>query len=289
MALGVECLLCDDAPRAHGDGLAPRQAINAERKELQSDMTEGADALLGRAGAPRRRAADRLEPAGPGWHAGVVGLVASRLKDRLNRPVIAFAPADERGEETARLGALGAGLPRARCAGRAGRAAPGLILRFGGHAMAAGCRCAPIASPSSPRRSTPRRGRASARASTCRSSERRRARPDEFRVELAEQLAAHGPFGQAFPEPLFDGVFDVARWWPMKERHLRLGRARRRRRAAAARRALQRVQGQASARRAFGSRTTWRSTSGTARGGCSSSCAPRAGVAAAARRSWSGR
>src|SRR6185437_9624736 len=91
MRLGVECLLTDDVERARH--LAERlDGINRERRELQAGMVAEAEVMA--AGL------DHIEAVGvalyePSWHAGVVGLVASKLKERLHRPVIAFAPASE--------------------------------------------------------------------------------------------------------------------------------------------------------------------------------------------------
>jgi single-stranded-DNA-specific exonuclease len=222
MALGVECLLCDDARRAQE--MATRlDAINAERKEVQSDMTEGADALLG---ALQRRVGELpigVSLVDRAWHAGVVGLVASRLKDKLNRPVIAFAPADERGEELRGSARSVAGFHVRDALAELDAQHPGLIVRFGGHAMAAGLtlRADRFADFAEAFDRAARRALGSS-IDTQELWSDGELGPSDFRIELAEQLVAYGPYGQAFPEPLFDGVFDVARWWPMKDRHLRL-------------------------------------------------------------------
>lgn len=116
MGLGIECLLTDEAGRARE--LAERlHEINAERRDLQAAMVEQGEALVQQV---LDRRGDAALPWGlvlyePGWHAGVVGLVASRLKERLHRPVIAFAPAGEDATgELKELGALDTWIPPAR-------------------------------------------------------------------------------------------------------------------------------------------------------------------------------
>jgi single-stranded-DNA-specific exonuclease len=220
MQLGVECLLTDDAAQArHYAGRL--DAINRERRELQASMVAEAEAMT--AGL---RDIDAVGVAlyEPSWHAGVVGLVASKLKERLHRPVISFAPASE--DDTENLRGSGRSIPgfhlRDALAMIDARQ-PGLIERFGGHAMAAGLslRAADF----------PRFAAAfDAVARELIAPERLQAAlytdgelpAGSLSLELARQLRAAGPWGQAFPEPLFDNVFDCAGWKPMGEGHWRL-------------------------------------------------------------------
>ena len=224
MTLGIECLLTDDPGRALD--LADRlSAINAERRELQDGMTAQAQAEVEK--WISARGADAL-PHGvvlfdPDWHHGVVGLVASRLKESLHRPVIACAPADPR---TGEIKASGRSIPGfhlrdalaevdARC--------PGLIARFGGHAMAAGLSLN------------------LADLDTFRAAfdavARSRLEPEmldavlltdgeldasDFTLDLAQLLRYAGPWGQVFPEPVFEGEFTVESWRVVGERHLKL-------------------------------------------------------------------
>jgi single-stranded-DNA-specific exonuclease len=160
----------------------------------------------------------------PSWHAGVVGLVASKLKERLHRPVIAFAPASEDDSEHLRGSARsipGFHIRDALAAIDARQ--PGLIERFGGHAMAAGL--------SLKADDYPRFAAAfDAVARELIEPERLQALlytdgelpPGTATLALARQLRAAGPWGQAFPEPLFDNLFECASWKLMGERHLRL-------------------------------------------------------------------
>jgi single-stranded-DNA-specific exonuclease len=220
MRLGVECLLTDDVDQArrHAGQL---DAINRERRELQASMVAEAEVMVAGLGRVDAVGVALFEPS---WHAGVVGLVASKLKERLHRPVIAFAPASE--DDTENLRGSCRSIPgfhvRDALAAIDARQ-PGLIERFGGHAMAAGL--------SLKARDYPRFAAAfDAVARELIEPERLQAvlytdgelPPGAATLGLARQLRAAGPWGQAFPEPLFDNLFDCAGWKVMGERHLRL-------------------------------------------------------------------
>lgn len=224
MALGIECLLADDpvAAQAHADQLS---TINAERRELQDSMVEQAEAVVARWIASQGQAA---LPMGltlfeDCWHPGVVGLVASKLKDRLHRPVIACAPAVEGSDEV-------------RCSARSIRGVhvrdmlaemdarcPGLIIRFGGHAMAAGL--------SLDRSDVPRfaeafdsvvRKRAAAELFETVVLTDGALESGDFNLELATELRYAGPWGQGFSEPLFDNTFELHSWRLVGAKHWRM-------------------------------------------------------------------
>jgi single-stranded-DNA-specific exonuclease len=220
MRLGVACLLADDPAQArrYAEQLS---AINHERRELQAAMVAEAEAMV--AGAAHTEAVG-VALFDPAWHAGVVGLVASRLKERLHRPVIAFAPASEGQPHELRGSARSIPGFHVRDALAAIDARhPGLIARFGGHAMAAGLS---LAAADYPRFAAA--FDAFARESL--GEEHLQAvlytdgelPPGAATLELARQLRFAGPWGQAFPEPVFDNAFECASWRPMGERHLRL-------------------------------------------------------------------
>jgi single-stranded-DNA-specific exonuclease len=186
-------------------------------------MVDGADAMIG---ALLRRVGELpigLSLLDRAWHAGVVGLVASRLKERLNRPVIAFAPGDDAGAELRGSARSVPGFHIRDALAAIDAQHPGLIVRFGGHAMAAGLTLAPadFARFAQAFDQQARRVLGDAIEAPTLLSDGELG-PDDFNFDLAEQLASSGPWGQGFPEPLFDGVFEVQRWWPMKEKHLRL-------------------------------------------------------------------
>lgn len=224
IGIGIECLLADDAGIART--LADRlSALNAERRELQADMTARAETLVEKWISQH---GEEALPYGvvlfePDWHQGVVGLVASRLKDSLNRPVVACAPVAAGGDELRGSGRSIAGFHLRDALAEVDALAPGLLGRFGGHAMAAGLSL--------------RRGDVGAFAAAFDDVARRRIAPEqldatlltdgelapaELTLDLARQLRNAGPWGQGFPEPLFDGEFAVLQSRTLGESGLRL-------------------------------------------------------------------
>lgn len=220
MGLGIECLLADDAAAARS--LALRlDGLNRERREIEDQMKLDAHAIL--AAMPAR--ADGPELAGcclfdPGWHQGVIGILASRIKDRLHRPVIAFAPAG--GDEIKGSARSIPGVHIRDVLSDMATAHPDLLNRFGGHAMAAGL---------SLRRDQLPRFAQLFDATVARLLEGLELdqvvhsdgelSSGELRMEVAEMLQQGGPWGQNFPEPLFDGEFEVAQCRIVGERHLK--------------------------------------------------------------------
>lgn len=221
MRVGIDCLLADDPLRAR-DLAEKLSTINSERRELQATMVEQAEHAVG---AWLSANGGEL-PCGvvlfdETWHHGIVGLVASRLKDSLRRPVVACAPAED-GEVKA-SGRSIAGFHLRDALAEIDARSPGMLRRFGGHAMAAGLSI--------------HRDDLGTFADAFAGVAKERIAPeqfdavlltdgeldaDDFRLELAEQLRSGGPWGQAFPEPLFDGVFIVDDCRPMGESHLRM-------------------------------------------------------------------
>jgi single-stranded-DNA-specific exonuclease len=224
MSIGIECLLSDDP--AHARTLATQlDGINAERRGLQQQMVDEGERLVM---AWSRDARGPL-PAGvclldPEWHAGVVGLVASKLKERLHRPVIAFAPAGD--EAVGELRGSARSIPGFHirdALAEVDAAHPGLIARYGGHAMAAGLSL-PLAHFEAFRSAfeavaSTRLDAAALRAELWSDGELDHS---DLGRELAEQLRQAGPWGQGFPEPLFDGTFEVLDWRPVGQAHLKL-------------------------------------------------------------------
>ncbi len=142
MSIGIACLLTDDVAQAQR--LASElQAMNLARRELEGDMQASAlvqaDAAF--AAMQGQNIASGLVLYDPSWHQGVVGLVASRIKDAYWRPTLAFAPADDAGTESANLRGSGrsiAGFHIRDALDMVAKRHPTLIQKFGGHAMAAG-------------------------------------------------------------------------------------------------------------------------------------------------------
>jgi len=144
MTLGIECLLTDDVARA--DELAKTlDGINRERRDIEADMRSqaqlAADAMIdidihGEEGPPPAIAIYE-----PGFHEGVVGIVASRIKDKLHRPTFVFAASQAEGKshEIKGSGRSIAGFHLRDALDLVAKRQPGVLLKFGGHAMAAGC------------------------------------------------------------------------------------------------------------------------------------------------------
>lgn len=222
MALGIECLICDDPARAR-ELATVLDRINAERRGMQQQMVDAAEALVVAlplsAGEPPAvyclRDAD--------WHPGVVGLVASRLKDRMHRPVLAFAPAEPGSDQLKGSARSIPGLHIRDALAAVDAKHPGLIERFGGHAMAAGLSL-PAAHFDAFHAALERQVSALLSAEQLQSElmSDGELRPDDLGRALAEQLRLAGPWGQGFPEPVFDGVFTVLRARALGERHLRM-------------------------------------------------------------------
>jgi single-stranded-DNA-specific exonuclease len=221
MSLGIECLLTDSA--AEAKELAARLAqLNSDRRELESRMQEQAlgklDALLA--------SLDGRMPAGlclfdADWHQGVIGLVASRIKERVHRPVIAFAPGDAGWVKGSARSVAGVHVRDVLDA--VATRHPGLLTKFGGHAMAAGM--------------TMRETMLGEFERAFAEEVERRIDPDtltgdlhtdgpllagEFNAETAAALREAGPWGSGFPEPTFDGLFGVVDTRIVGGRHLKL-------------------------------------------------------------------
>ena len=222
MSLGIECLLTDDLARAR-DIAAMLNEINSERRAVQQQMTDDAERALSRVSMGEGAAPAAICLFDAEWHPGVVGLVASKMKERLHRPVIAFAPA-EPGSDSLRGSARSIpGFHIRDALADVHARHPQLIERFGGHAMAAGLslRVDAFAAFAQAFREcagallTPELLQAELLSDG-------ELTVDEFCHASAEALRDGGPWGQGFGEPQFDGEFDVLGWRVVGERHLKL-------------------------------------------------------------------
>lgn len=224
MSLGIECLLADDEARA-GELAAQLSAINAQRQELQSAMVEQGEAMVAQFLARHR---DDDLPFGivlhePNWHPGVVGLVASKLKERLHRPVVACAPTESDALELRGSARSIPGFHLRDALAEVDARCPGLIARFGGHAMAAG-----MTLPAANLARFAAEFDAVARQRIDAQALERFAWSDgelgagDFTPAAAQALRYAGPWGQGFAEPLFDNEFAVESWRVVGERHLKL-------------------------------------------------------------------
>lgn len=219
MSLGIECLLTDDFNRAM-DIATELDAFNRDRRQIEQAMQGEALALL------ERMDANPADGYGvclyhPEWHQGVIGILASRIKERLHRPVIAFA----RGEAGEIKGSARSitGLHIRDALDRVDRMAPGIIVKFGGHAMAAGLTlaegtferfsalfddvCKAMLSEDALQQILETDGSLASA---------------DFNMALAEALRLGGPWGQAFPEPQFSGTFRLVQQRLVGGNHLKL-------------------------------------------------------------------
>ncbi|BCK87521.1 single-stranded-DNA-specific exonuclease RecJ [Sideroxyarcus emersonii] len=216
MSLGIRCLLTDDTAEA-GEIAAKLDALNQERRSIEADMQDSALATL-----------DSFDPAdgyslslfNEEWHQGVIGILASRLKDKFHRPVIAFARA-----QTGELKGSGrsiAGLHLRDALDLVSKRHPHLILKFGGHAMAAG-----LSIHEDSLHDFRSAFEAVARELLDAEALVKTIATDgtldamEFSLSIARDLQRQ-VWGQGFPEPLFEGDFRVQAQRVVGEKHLKL-------------------------------------------------------------------
>ncbi len=222
MTHGILCLLADDPVRAR-EWAEELNALNADRKQIEQGMKQEAMTMLARIEA----GGEGNLPWGlclydPEWHQGVIGILASRVKERYHRPVIAFAEADEQTLKGSARSIPGLHIRDALDAVAARH--PGMLEKFGGHAMAAGLslekrhfEAFSLAFDQEVRQQLSAEDMNPLVYSDGSLS------GDELTVETAELLRDAGPWGQHFPEPAFDGVFKLQRLqWMGGGRHLKM-------------------------------------------------------------------
>lgn len=220
MSVGVALLLCDNLGEARV--LASElDALNQTRKEIEQGMQAEALILCEKLERSREALPGGLAMYHPEWHQGVVGILASRIKERFHRPVIAFAPA---GDGTLKgSGRSVQGLHMRDALERLDTLYPDLMIKFGGHAMAAGLSLeehkfeqfqqhfgelvTEWLDPALLQGEVISDGPLSAA---------------EMSMEVAQLLRDAGPWGQMFPEPLFDGRFRLLQQRLVGERHLKV-------------------------------------------------------------------
>ena len=214
MSLGIECLIADDEARAMNCA-QQLDRLNRDRKKIEADMLDQALQHL-----------KEISDSGstffkPTWHEGVVGILAARLKDRLHRPVVCFARAADGGLLKG-SGRSIEGLHLRDCLDLVSKRSPGLIVRFGGHAMAAGLT---IAESGYARfaeafeRSLEEMLPAEARLLTVQTDGALEAA--HRTLEVARLLEAQ-IWGQGFPQPLFCDTFAVESQRVVGDKHLKL-------------------------------------------------------------------
>lgn len=220
MSVGVALLLCDNVGEARV--LASElDALNQTRKEIEQGMQAEALALCEKLERSSETLPGGLAMYHPEWHQGVVGILASRLKERFHRPVIAFAPAGDgllKGS-----GRSIQGLHMRDALERLDTLYPGMMLKFGGHAMAAGLSLEAARFEEFQQRFgalvTEWLDPALLQGEVVSDGP---LSPAEMTLEVAEMLRDAGPWGQMFPEPLFDGHFRLLQQRIVGERHLKV-------------------------------------------------------------------
>ena len=221
MSIGIECLLSEDPARAAALAMQLHR-LNQDRRLIESDMQEQALRELA-----RLELVQEAEPPvamtlyQPGWHQGVIGILASRIKDRIHRPTIAFADGDP-----GQIKGSARSIPGIHIRDILDAVAvrhPGLISKFGGHAMAAGLSLARQDYEAFSRAFVEEVARHAedVELQAVLDSDGELAEA-EFQLELATALRFAGPWGQHFPEPVFDGVFQIVSQRLVGEKHLKL-------------------------------------------------------------------
>jgi len=220
MSVGVALLLSDNIGEARM--LANElDALNQTRKEIEQGMQVEALTLCEKLERSNEALPYGLAMYHPEWHQGVVGILASRIKERFHRPVIAFAPA---GDGTLKgSGRSIQGLHMRDALERLDTLNPGLILKFGGHAMAAGLSLEEKHFEEFSQRFGDLVGEwldpALLQGEIWSDGP---LAPQEMTLDVAEMLRDAGPWGQMFPEPIFDGKFRLLQQRLVGERHLKV-------------------------------------------------------------------
>ncbi|NMZ68965.1 single-stranded-DNA-specific exonuclease [Pseudomonas peli] len=218
MALGIECLLCEDEALAR-DMAVQLDQLNQDRKAIEQGMQREALAQL--KDLPLEDMPFGLCLFEADWHQGVIGILASRMKERYHRPTIAFADAGDGVLKGSARSVPGFHIRDALDAVAAKH--PQLISKFGGHAMAAG-----LSLPQANFGAFAAAFDAEVRRQLCEDDLTGRLLSDgalsieEFHLPLAKELRNAGPWGQHFPEPLFHGVFQLVQQRVVGERHLKV-------------------------------------------------------------------
>jgi single-stranded-DNA-specific exonuclease len=221
MALGIQCLLTDD-PQLAKDMANQLDELNQDRREVEGTMKLQAMAYINE----MKPLDERHLPAGiclydKSWHQGVIGILASRIKDRVHRPVIAFAPA---GDDLIKGSARSiVGVHIRDVLSDIASSHPQLLSKFGGHAMAAGLSLKMHDYPAFALAFDEMVGK---RLATVDLNQKvysdGELTEQEMSVDFAELLQQAGPWGQEFPEPVFNGIFNVIQARIVGQRHLKL-------------------------------------------------------------------
>lgn len=221
MSIGIECLLTDEQTVA--DKLASKlDQLNKDRREIEHQMKIEALGLI-----EQMNLGKELENISglclfdKRWHQGVIGILASRIKERFHRPVVAFAPSGETEIKGSARSISGVHIRDVLCDIAAKK--PDLLKKFGGHAMAAGLTLdkSDYAAFAAAFEQTVKVHLDGAEYSQTVATDGE-LNEDLIDLEFAEMLRNAAPWGQGFPEPLFDGEFEVVQTRVLKDQHLKM-------------------------------------------------------------------
>ena len=222
MSIGIQCLLESD-PYLAREYAVQLDELNRDRRVIEAQMQREGFRILAQLELDEQALPWGVCLFDQNWHQGVVGLLASRIKDKVHRPVIAFAP-DDANEGYLKGSARSIrGLHIRDALDAVASQNPGLVNKFGGHAMAAGLSLAEANYPAFAeafdqevcRQLTP----SDLEAEILTDGE---LSPEQLNLETAYQLREAGPWGQHFPEPLFEGEFYLVQQRIVGEKHLKM-------------------------------------------------------------------
>ncbi|STY29379.1 Single-stranded-DNA-specific exonuclease RecJ [Legionella wadsworthii] len=224
MALGIECLITSDAQKAR-NFCQQLDELNEERKQIETEMKEQAMIALEKLAINPDYNGNHLPIAlclfDKTWHQGVIGILAGRMKERYHRPVIAFAEVSE--DELKGSARSVPNLNIRDVLAAIDKDNPGLIIKFGGHAMAAGLSIHPK-SLKAFRETLISEVMKHIDLSQCEGELLTDGplRPEEFSLEIAQLIQQAGPWGQQFAEPVFDNVFEILDQRLVGKNHLKM-------------------------------------------------------------------
>jgi len=224
MALGIECLICPDLQQAR-NYCQQLDELNQERKQIEMEMKEQAMLALEKLSISgdynRKQLPIVLCLFDKTWHQGVIGILAGRIKERYHRPVIAFAEVSDSELKGSARSVPDINIRDVLAA--VDKDHPGLITKFGGHAMAAGLSIHPQVF---------HRFRDALEAEVSKHLDVSQCegelltdgplRPEEFNLETATLIQQAGPWGQQFAEPVFDNVFEIIDQRLVGKNHLKM-------------------------------------------------------------------
>lgn len=218
ISVGIECLLTDDFDTAL-EYAHTLDAINSERRDIETTMREQAFAYVDSLGSQRWPACVSVYDSR--WHQGVVGLIAARVRERCHRPVIAFARENDKYLKGSARSIQGVHIRDLLEAVSATR--PGLIEKFGGHAMAAGLTIAESGFEEFKKAAAEQMARLYPQADFSGAIVTDGNLPgDALNLHFARSLRDAGPWGSGFPEPMWSGDFAVVEQRVVGENHLKL-------------------------------------------------------------------